>query len=155
VAVKSETDNKYIKNAEIQISVNGLDFRFNANSQLDTACPISLVKANFIPPDSISRSHDAQYEGINDSALKIQGAIRAKVRLEDVTMNSVIIRVMPDHTVKCVILIRDILKKLGFTIAKRSDEKDKNSADEILNIEVSEATAIDTLDVNPNLPYTR
>jgi len=87
--------------------------------------------------------------------LKIQGAIRAKVRLEDVTMNSVIIRVMPDHTVKCVILIRDILKKLGFTIAKRSDEKDKNSADEILNIEVSEATAIDTLDVNPNLPYTR
>jgi len=59
VAIKSETDNKYIKNAEIQISVNGLDFRFNANSQLDTACAISLVKANFIPPGSISRSHDA------------------------------------------------------------------------------------------------
>jgi len=55
---------------------------------------------------------------------------------------------------KCdIILGRDILKELGFTIAKWSDEKDENSADEILNIEVSEATEIDTLDVNPNLPH--
>jgi len=87
--------------------------------------------------------------------LKIQGAITAKIRLKDVTMNSAVICVVPDHMMKSrdVILDRDILKDLSFTIAKRSDEKDENSADEILNIEVSEATEIDTLDVNPNLSY--
>ena len=87
-----------------------------------------------------------QYEGINGFTLKIQGAITAKVRLKDITMNSAVIRVVPDHMMKScdVILDRDILKDL--TIAKRSDEKDENSADEILNIEVNEATEIDTLE---------
>jgi len=65
--VKNEVGNEYIKNAKIQISVNVLDFSFNANSQLNIACPISLVKVSFRV-----RSNDAQYEEINGSALKIQ-----------------------------------------------------------------------------------
>lgn len=157
VAVHREHDNEYLKQVEIQINANGLDCKFIVNSQLDTACPISLIKDKFVPPGSISQLESEHYEGLNGSVLKIKGGVIAKISLENAMTENAMMRVVPDHTMRCDVLIgRDILKKLDLMITKRSNEKDIESiANEILNIEVNDEDSndIDTLKINPNLSY--
>jgi len=46
------------------------------------------------------------------------GGVTAKICLEDAMTNDSMLRVVPDHTIKCDMLGRDTLKKLDFTIAK-------------------------------------
>jgi len=89
------------------------------NTQLDTACPISLIKAKFIPSSSILHLENEHNEGINGSVLKVIGGVIAKICLEDAMTNNSILRVVSDHTIKCDMLLgRDTLRKLDFTIAK-------------------------------------
>jgi len=149
--------NEFLKRAEVQLSATGLDCRIVVSTQLDTACPISLIKAKFIPPSSILHLENERYEGINGSVLKVMGGVTAKVCLEDAMTNDSILRVVPDQTIKCDMLLgRDILRKLDLTIAKRSKEEEiGNIANEILNIEADEIVGDekDALKINPNLPY--
>ncbi|CAL1671929.1 unnamed protein product [Lasius platythorax] len=148
-------DNEYRRRAEVQISADKIDCKFTAVSQLDTACPICLIKARFIPTSLIVQSEDEHYEGINDSVLEVRGTVKAKIRVEHAITGDAILRVVPEHTMKCDILLdRDALKKLGLTIIKQTEGLE-NTASAILNIKVNEVVSdvIDKLDVCPNLPY--
>lgn len=117
VTVPCECDNEYRKRAEVQLSAHKIDFKFIADSQLDTACPISLIKARFIPTGLIVQAKDEHYEGINGSVLEVRGTVKAKIRVEDAITGDTILRVVPEHTMKCDILLgRDALMKLGLII---------------------------------------
>ncbi|XP_011873545.1 PREDICTED: uncharacterized protein LOC105565169, partial [Vollenhovia emeryi] len=157
VIVSRECDNEYRKRAEVQISVDELECKFIADLQLDTACPISLIKTRFIPPSLITRVKSEHYEGINGSALEVQGIVKANIRIENAIAKDVILRIVPERTMKCDALVgRDALKKLGLTMNKQPQECEaKNIANEILSIDVSEtvSNAIDMLDIGPDLPY--
>lgn len=108
---------------------------------MDTACPISLIKARFIPTGLIVQAKDEHYEGINDSVLEVRATVKAKIRVEDAITGDTILRVVHImHTMKCDILLgRDALKKLGLTVIKQTEGHEiENTASEILNIEVNE-----------------
>lgn len=79
------------------------------------------------------------------------------IELEDAMTNDMMIRVVSDHTMRGdLILGRDALKKLGYTVAKPVDVKNVDKiVDEILNIEVHETkvSEIEKLDVNPKISY--
>jgi len=120
--------NEFLRRAEVQVNATGLDCKIVVNTQLDTACPISLIKAKFVPPSSILDLENEHYEGINGSVLKVIGGVTARIYLED-----------------------------AMTIAKRSKEEEiGNTMNEILNIEADEIVGdeTDALKINPNLPYT-
>lgn len=157
VIVPHECENEYRRQAEVQMSADKLECRFIADSQLDTACPVSLIKARFVPPSLIMREKSERYEGINESALEIQGVIRAKICVENAIAEDVTLRIVPERTMKCDALLgRDVLKKLGLTKIKQSRECEvKSIANEILSIDVSEVVSseVDRLDINPDLPY--
>jgi len=152
-----QNSNEYLRRAEVRLNATGLDCRIVVNTQLDTACPISLIKAKFIPPSSILHLENERYEGINGSVLEVMGGVTARICLEDVMTNDSILRVVPNHTIKCDMLLdRDILRKLDLTITKRSKEEGiGNTMNEILNIEADEIVGdeTDALKINPNLPY--
>jgi len=72
VIVPRETENEYRRRAKLQISADKIECKIIADSQLDTACPVSLVKARFIPPSLIMQIENKSYEGINGSVLKVR-----------------------------------------------------------------------------------
>ncbi|XP_036141752.1 uncharacterized protein LOC105830451 [Monomorium pharaonis] len=156
VIVPREYDNEYRRRVEVQISASELECRFITDSQLDTACPVSLIKARFIPPSLITRIKNEHYEGINGSALEVQGTVKAKICVENAIAESVTLRVVPERTKCDVLLGRDALKNLGLTIIKRSREREvEDAANEILNIDVNELVSdeIGKLDINPDVSY--
>lgn len=141
----------------MQISADKLECKLIMDSQLDTVYPVSLIKSKFIPPSLVMLTESERYESINESALEVRGNIKARICVENKTAEDVIFRIVPERTMKYDALLgRDVLRKLGFTIAKQSRNNEvQNTVNEILNIDVSEVVnnEIDKLDINPDLPY--
>lgn len=93
-----------------------------------------------------------QFCGINDSQLRILGAVNAKLTF-DGEARTVRLLVVPNDTMKpSMILGRDVLKEWGYALKKDQDCLDA-CVSEILNIDVSDNQSQQTgiLDVNPEL----
>ena len=156
VAVTRECENEYRHQAEVQIRTDIIDCKFFVDSQLDSGCPISLIKERLIPLNLIKQYENECYEGINGSVLEIKGIIEAKIFVMDATSENVVLRVVPEYTMKCDALLgRDALKKLGLTIVKQLKKHEvENITPDILNIEVNVVVneKVVELNVNQNLP---
>lgn len=157
VVEQQGSGNEYQKRVECQLVNDGRNFRFEVNSQIDTASPISLIKAQFVPPSQRLESRNERYEGINGSALKVQGTTAAKITFENVSASKINLRIVPDNTMRCDVLLgRDAIKMLGLRLTKRPlEETLEHVVNEILSIETDEpdSSNVGEFKINPDLPY--
>jgi len=82
-------------------------------SQLDTASLISLIKSKFILSNLITGNIDNDYEELNGSALEVLGQVKAQIIRRSSSTGEVILRVVPDYTMKCDVLLgKDTIRLL-------------------------------------------
>jgi len=131
-----QNDNEFLE-VGVKISASDLEYNREFVSQLDTASPISLIKLKFIPSNLITQNTDNRYKGLNGSALEILGQIEAEITKAGSNANKIKLRVVPNYTMKCdIILGRDAIRSLDIVTIKR-DEKREYEMPEILSIDSS------------------
>jgi len=74
------------------------------------------------------KNTDNGYVGLNGSALQVLGRVDAKIIRGSSSADGVILRIVPDHTMKCDVLLgRDAIRSLGIMAIKgrfsSSDQK--------------------------------
>jgi len=101
VSEREQSDNEFLETIKLRISRDNLEYSQEFVSQLDTASPISLIKSKFILPNLITENTDNGYIGLNESALRVLGRVEAEIIRGSFSANGMILRVVPDHTMKC------------------------------------------------------
>lgn len=94
-----------------------------------------------------------RFYGINISQLRILGTVIARVSFDGRTRDNITLLVVPNNTMRpSVILGRDVLRVLEYTLQKKQDQLEA-CVEEILNIDISDEGRQDkVLDINPELP---
>lgn len=127
---------------------------FTCKSQLDTGCPVSLIKDSIVDRELLQAPENKwnYYHGINNSKLRVMGTVESQITLDD---KSVIVRfgVVPDNTMSIPVLLgRDALKLFGYRLTK-SPVYDQAISD-ILKVEV-EIADLKNIHVNPEIAPAR
>jgi len=142
---------EFLETIELRISRDNLEYSHEFVSQLDTASPVSLIKSKFIPSSLTIENTDNGYVGLNGSTLQVLGRVEARIARGSSSADGVILRVVPDNTMKCDVLLgRDAIRSLGIVEIKREVNR-KDATSEILNIDLgmSEGDEADKLKINP------
>lgn len=64
------------------------------------------------------------YEGVNGSTIEILGIVTAQISVGDSKVNDVMLKVVPERTMKCDLLLgRDAICKLGFGLMNCASEE--------------------------------
>lgn len=154
----TKTDH-YMRNVRYEL-LNELEcVSLKLESLFDTGSAVSFIKIKFVPP-SVRLDYkelNPQFCGINNSKLKILGMVKVRLFLDDITKDDVTLLVVSNDTMKpAVILGRDILYELGYTL-ERKQEPSSEWVDEILNIDIADEKEerSSTLDINTELPTTK
>jgi len=148
---QEQGDNEFLEAIELRISRDNLEYSQKFVSQLDTASPISLIKSKFILSNLTVKDTGSGYVGLNGSALQILGQVEAKIIRGSSSADEVILRVVPDHTMRCDVLLgRDAIRSLNI-ITIKPDVNRKDATSEILNIDlsISGGDEADKLKINP------
>lgn len=137
----------------IRCDIEGIN-SLSCISQIDTGCPISLIKEQLVSDAKFAKSGREWngYHGINKSRLRIIGVIRANVTLEDIT-KPVTFGVVGNSVMSSNALLgRDVLKLFGYRLTKSPiyDE----AARQILNIDVDLNDQADRIYINPEIPLS-
>ncbi|XP_011860339.1 PREDICTED: uncharacterized protein LOC105557649 [Vollenhovia emeryi] len=120
---------------------------------LDTGSAISIVKERFInnevtkPVDNFVES----FYGINRTKLNIRGKLTARVTLNGITQDNIVIYTVPENTMlTSAILGRDVLRAFGLALTTCQES---DSIREIMNIDIdrSENDLTDSLIINPTI----
>lgn len=121
---------------------------------LDTGSAISIVKERFMNNEIVEPvdSFDGKFYGINNTKLTVKGKIVARVVLNGITRDNVVIYVVPENTMMTsAILGRDVLRLFDLTL---SNIEKSDPVREIMSIDISEpeSNPTDSLVINPDMP---
>ncbi|XP_036145206.1 uncharacterized protein LOC105831336 isoform X1 [Monomorium pharaonis] len=158
VEVMSSEGDNYIRNVKYELSNEPNCVSLELDSLFDTGSAVSFIKIKSVPHNIMRNAEglSTRFCGINNSQLRILGAVRARMSCDGTTKDETTLLVVPNDTMKpTVILGRDALRSLGYTLQKRQDQLEA-CVEEILSIDVSDERdqPSHALNVNPELPIT-
>lgn len=137
----TEAESKQIAIVEEQI-FKDLTYKFESveltlgltlRTLLDSGSPISFIKESFIPAKLVTRVSDetSKYTGLNKSPLEIREVTQATVEFEGEILSGLLLRVVPDSSIKASVIIgRDTWKILGLTVNRKRDTSAKREIED-------------------------
>lgn len=157
VAVGPQETADFLRTIQYEL-VNKTDtVSLKLDSLFDTGNAVNFVKEKFVPRNVMTDQGELsmRFCGINNFHLRILSAVNVRMSYDDIVKEATLF-VVPDDTMKpSVILGRDILKALGYSL-KMSQDHLETRMEEILSIDVTDEKnrIADTLDINLELPIS-
>lgn len=133
-----------------EVDVDG-DQQFSGVARIDTGCPVSLIKNGVVDCESVRKAGREweRYSGINQSKLRVLGIVDVKIRMEGDSCK-VVLGVVLDDTINVPLLLgRNVLKSLGYSLTKNSQYD--RVVTEIFNINALQCSWVDNIRINDHM----